>query len=394
MLLFKIALKYLWSGRFSTRLITAIAFLGTFLASFALVFTVGIMNGFERAVKEGLLKNLPHIQIFVEDKNEIPRVEEKVKEVLKGNVRNLYWYAAYGLIFQKGPYLTSAVVYASTEEILRKFLSRRFPVIEGNLENNCLVVGYLLASKLGIYRVPDTVLLIDPVARKTPVGFIPKVKQIKVCGIFYSGYTPYDGAAMAPYGTLAGKFTPSFFAVVVDLTDPYEADYFRGLLSEELPDEYISTWMDGNREFFAALKLQKLGMILVVGLIAVVASFNITALLFMKVRELRKDFAIFRTYGLGKALIFRVVLVIGALIGALGGGLGVVLSFTAAVIFTEYRLIKVPEEVYLTSYLPVEPGIFSSFAVFLAVLFLSVAAALLPAYVASKEKITEILRND
>ncbi len=394
MLSLKIALRYLWSGRFSTKLITAIAFVGTFLASFALVFTVGIMNGFERAVKEGLLKNLPHIQIFLFEERQIPTVEGRVKELLRKNIKTIYWYAAYGLILQKGEYLASATVYTSKEGSLKRFISTKLHIREGKFESNCLLIGNLLASKLGIHKVPDKVLLINPVARKTPVGFLPRIKIVKVCGIFSSGYAPYDEAALASYGTLKGTFTPSVFAVVVELKDPYRVDYFREILLKEFPDTYISTWIDGNREFFSALQLEKLGMVLVVGLIAIVASFNTTALLFMKVKELRKDFAIFRTFGIGKFFIFRIVLMIGATLGTLGGLFGIIISYIFSLIFTHYRLIKVPEEVYLTSYLPVEPGFLTLIFVFIFISMLSVFAALLPAYSASKEKITDILRNE
>ena len=394
MLPIKLVLRYLWSGRFSTKFVTVITLFGIFLASFALVFTVGIMNGFERAVKEGLLKNLPHLQIFIFSKKEIPTVEKTVEETLKGQYKSIYWYATFGLILEKGPNVVGATIFTSDREILKKFVLPKLKLKLKEVKSNCLYIGQQLAFKLNIEKVPSNVLLIDPVAKRTPVGFLPEIKKFSVCGIYQTDFSGYDDAALAVYSSLARYFSPSIYSVVVELKDPYKADQYRALLSKELSDYYISTWIDTNRDFFNALKLEKLGMFLVVGLISLVSAFNITALLFMKIKELRKDFAIFRTYGIGQDFILKIVLLLGLLIAFLAGGLGVVTADITAQIFTKYRLIKLPEDVYLTPYLPVEPGFLPSLLIFLFVLTLSLIAAYIPAKLAAKEKITDILRNE
>ena len=394
MLPIKLVLRYLWSGRFSTKFVTVITLLGIFLASFALVFTVGVMNGFERAVKEGLLKNLPHLQIFLFSAKEIPFVEKTVEGTLERRYKAIYWYASFGLILEKGPNVVGTTVFTSNRKILEKFVLTKLNLKLKEVKSNCLYIGQQLAFKLNIEKVPSSVLVIDPVAKRTPIGFIPEIKRFQVCGIYQTNFSGYDDAAVAVYSSLERYFSPSIYSIVVELKNPYKADQYRALLSKKLSDYYISTWIDTNRDFFNALKLEKLGMVLVVGLISLVAAFNITALLFMKIKELRKDFAIFRTYGIGQDFILKIVLLLGLLIAIVAGGLGVAAADITAQIFTKYKVIRLPEDVYLTPYLPVEPGFLPSLVIFLFVLLLSLLAAYIPAKLAAKEKITDILRNE
>jgi len=394
MLPLKLAIRYFWSGRFTTKLVTVITFIGIFLASFSLVFTVGIMNGFEKAVKEGLLKNLPHIQVYLFEKSEIPPVEEVVKRTLKGEYKNIFWYSTFGLVFEKGPNLAGVTVFSSDREILQTYIFPKLGIKNPTLQENCLFVGEGLAARLDIEKVPTSVLLIDPVAKRTPVGFLPKIKRFKICGIYSTSFAGYDNAAVGLYNSLSKYFEPNIYSLVIELKDPYKADYYRQKLSKVLKQYYISTWIDSNRDFFSALKLEKLGMILVVGLISIVAAFNVTALLFMKVKELRKDFAIFRTFGAERKFIIQIVLLLGGFLSVISGGVGVLLSLLSAKIFTYYKLIKVPEDVYLTPYLPVEPGTLTAMAVFAFVFVTSLVAAYIPALLAAKEKITDILRNE
>ena len=135
-------------------------------------------------------------------------------------------------------------------------------------------------------------------------------------------------------------------------------------------------------------------MVLVVGLIGLVAAFNISSLLFTKVRELSRDFAIFRAFGIGKGFIFSLVLSLGGIIGLIGSLSGIAFALTAAYVANRYKLIQVPQEVYLTPYLPVDIGWKNILWVFLAVMLFSLLASLFPAYTATKQKITDILRNE
>ena len=393
-LFLKILFRYLFSGRFSTKFITAISVFGTFLATGALLLTVGVMNGFERAVKESLLDYLPHLTISAPNEGDMEKLQREIKTLLPKEVKETFWYATFGAIIQNGPNIAGATLIGSDLKRLSSLIEKRGSFIEGNLTGEGIALGTILADKLNIYEVPKRVTIINPLAQKTPIGFLPRIKRVKVGGIYVTGYYLYDNAAVGSYRFLKGFLTPSGYFLVVNLKDPYRADDIKKYLSRRLPDYYITSWVDSNREFFSSLQLEKLGMVLVVGLIGLVAAFNISSLLFTKVRELSRDFAIFRAFGIGKGFIFSLVLSLGGIIGLIGSLSGIAFALTAAYVANRYKLIQVPQEVYLTPYLPVDIGWKNILWVFLAVMLFSLLASLFPAYTATKQKITDILRNE
>jgi len=368
----KLIFRYLFGGRASTKFVTAIALLGVFLATSAMLLTLGVMNGFEKAVKEGLLSSTPHVTLFVGSRKEAQRVVSEISE--KPYAKKVYWYATFGVIVQRGDQLAGAVLIGipKGEE---NFLRRKGVFVEGNLTENGIALGNILASRLGIFEVPDRVSVISPTARRTPIGFIPRMRRVEVTALYSSGIYTLDNGGIGYFDFLSKFLTPNTFQVAVELKDPYRAEEVKGELQKEFPDLFISTWIDGNRDFFNALKLEKLGMALVVGLITLVAAFNISSLLITKVRELSKDFAIFRAFGAGRRFIFGIVVSLGLAIGILGAMGGTAAATLLAYLANRYELIRVPADVYMTPYLPVEFGWLEVLSVFSFVLILSLLAA-------------------
>jgi lipoprotein-releasing system permease protein len=182
--------------------------------------------------------------------------------------------------------------------------------------------------------------------------------------------------------------------VVVQLKKPFEADLFKEKLLRLFPNLFVNTWIDRNRDFFAALRLEKIASVLVVGLIALVAVFNVFSLLLIKIGELKRDFAVFRTFGATRGFIFGLVLLQGLIIGGLGTTFGVIFALIISFVVNKYKLISVPPDVYLVSHVPIVNTFWDYLWVVVAVVGMSTAAALVPAYISSRERISRILRND
>ncbi len=392
MVLPKLVWRYLFSGKLSTKVITFVSLLGTFIATASLLLTLGVMNGFQRAVFKSLLSHTPHVLVFLDTRNEA----EELLNSLRGNseVKKAFWYAVFNLIASRDEKVAPLTVYASDLKNLESFLDLRENLVEGNLTKDGLILGDLAADNLGLERVPDGINLINPIAEETPIGFLPEAEPVTVRAIYSTGFFVYDSAAVADYSFISKLFKPNAFNVVVQLKNPYRAQDFAKRLEELFPYAYTTTWIDRNRDFFNALNLEKLAMTLVVALITVVAAFNVFSLLVMKVRELRRDFAVFRAFGAGKGFIFSLVVLQGFLIGTLGVVFGVLLSAVSAFFANKYKLIQVPADVYLTPYIPVVITPTDYILVSLGVILLSTLAAVAPAVSAVREKVSEILRNE
>jgi len=386
----KLLIRYLIGGRRSTRFITLLSFIGVFLASVSMLLTLGIMNGFEKSIKEGILSSVPHITLFVSNEREAEKISLELSK--ENYIEKAVWFASFGAILQNQNQLSGAVLIGIPFNE-QKFFLKNF-LIRGYLGKKGIVLGNLLASKLGIYKIPTNVLVIAPMARKTPVGFLPIIKRVKVTGFYSSGIYTFDLEGIGYFKFLKTFLKPTSFQIVLKLKNPYEAEDVKRKLLKKYPQIFILTWIDSNKEFFKAIKLEKLGMILVVSLITLVASFNILSLLITKVKELSRDFAIFRAFGIGKSFIFKLVLGLGLFIGFLGSLFGCFTASLLAFIANKYELIKVPTDIYMTPYLPIIFGWKEILSVITFVVFLSFIASIIPAKMAISEKVTDILRND
>ena len=117
----------------------------------------------------------------------------------------------------------------------------------------------------------------------------------------------------------------------IRLTDVYWAERVKSLLSEKLEFRYwIQTWIDMNRNFFAALKVEKKVMTILLLLIILVAAFNIVSTLIMVVMEKTKDIAILKTMGATNQSVKLIFLLESMIVGIFGTVLGVILGLSFA----------------------------------------------------------------
>jgi len=168
------------------------------------------------------------------------------------------------------------------------------------------------------------------------------------------------------------------------------------------PDAYVSDWTRSHANFFRAIAIEKNMMFLILLLIVAVAAFNIVSALVMAVTDKQADIAILRTLGASPGSIMAVFIVQGALIGAIGLGLGVaggiLLALNVDVVVPALeRLIGMQflaKDVYYISELPSDlqwrdVGIISSVSFLLTLL-----ATLYPSWRASRVNPAAALRYE
>jgi len=247
-------------------------------------------------------------------------------------------------------------------------------------------------------KVGDEIALVSPFGRTTPFGFVPKVGRYRVDGIFQTGTFDQDYITIyMPMSEAMGFFGERWqlMGFEVFLKDPYRADEVKREIERVLGDSAIvRSWIDLNKPLFNALQLEKVGLFFVLLLMVIIASFNITSLLFMKVKEKIRDIAVLRTFGLKRVEVAIIFVLQGFFIGSLGAFVGFLLSLVGGYLINEYKLVRVPADVYLMDYVPVFFEKRDVFITLAGAFLLSVLSSLLPAYRASKTSIVEILRNE
>ena len=259
-----------------------------------------------------------------------------------------------------------------------------------------ILMGREMAASLGIVpALLEEVELLYPFGTVGPTGEVePNIRRFRVVGTFRSGYFEYDNKyAIAALPELQRLFGDNASTQVgVYFTDPQRAAEDRANF-QSLPDvAETSTWQERNSRLFSALKLERLGMILVLSLMSVLASFNILCMLMLVVFERRRDLALLKALGLSEpgisGIFYRAGIWIGLVGGLLGLGGGLLLAWGIRV-----AGIRPPAPYYLETF-PVDLQPATIALTLLLALALSLAAAVLPAREGRKLTVVEALRYE
>lgn len=384
-LLLYIALRHILSSKGSTLVVSFIALAGVCLSLSAVLLTTGVFAGFQRSLKERLLSASPHIIVSLIE------ADGKVEELIRSqkDVKDFYFFTLYQALVSKD----QRVISVSVKGLRREDAKR----VYGVDPKDGVAIGEGLANLLGV-KEKDIIMLISTTGRKTPFGFLPKVKSYRVEALFRKGVFEQDYATVLMSAGEAKDFFGEDYQIwgyELYLYDPYRAQEVKVELEKALGYKAIvRSWIDLNQALFNALQLEKVGIFFVLLLMVLIASFNITSLLFMKTKEKVRDIAILRTFGLKRRGVLALFLLEGFIIGFVGVLLGLLLTLVGAYLINEYRLIRVPADVYLMDHIPVHIEAGDLVITVVGALILTLVASFLPAYKASRESIVEILRNE
>jgi lipoprotein-releasing system permease protein len=177
------------------------------------------------------------------------------------------------------------------------------------------------------------------------------------------------------------------------LKNPFKArDMVRNMSARLSYPLYVRSWIDMNRNFFFALKLEKVTMFIVLSLIVLVAILNILSSLTMSVMGKVKDIAVLISMGATSTNIKKLFVIQGFILGLSGVAMGNILGFIICFVLKKYHFINLPSNIYYTTTLPVNIHLIDVAIISLFTLFLSVFVSLYPAHKAAKYNVIEVLK--
>jgi lipoprotein-releasing system permease protein len=106
-------------------------------------------------------------------------------------------------------------------------------------------------------------------------------------------------------------------------------------LSQRFPYK-IESWQEANAQLVSALNAQSVSTALIRGVVMVVVVLGIASVLVVSVVQKRREIGILRAMGATQGQILRVFLLQGAIVGAVGSALGILLAFALVWAFTTF----------------------------------------------------------
>lgn len=376
-------------------LITWLSALGVAVGVAALIVVYSVMTGYTETLRNKIVGMNAHVSVYalrgeLDDAEKVAARVRALPDVVSASpfVLGQAILTAPGAV--KGAGLRGIDPADPANAFLRQALT------EGNLEAlaggaSSLLLGKELAKTLGL-KVGDTVGV------TVPSDGVPRLRSLRVAGIFSTGMFDYDAkiavtsldAARGLLG-LGNRST----GIEVRVGDLMLADRVARDLTAALgPDYWIADWKRLNRNIFFALELQRVVLSLILALIVLVAAFNMAATLIMTVLEKTREIGILKAMGASNRLIRRVFTAQGLVIGAAGASGGLALGLGLCALIARYPIVKIPSDVYLFDRLPVtvEPLPCALFA--LSALALCYLATLYPSWQASRLDPVEAIRQD
>ena len=390
--------------------ISGVSMLGICLGVAALIIVLSVMNGFQKEVRDRMLSVLAHVEVFEATGQAITDLPSLLQRLgTQEHVVAAAPFVAAQALVSRGEDMRG-VVLRGIDPALEQHVTPLVADMPAGLREQLkdgefgVILGGNLARSLGV-GAGDNVTLIVPSGQMTPAGVVPRLKQMKVLGAFDSGHYEFD----AGYAYLHMNDAAKLFrlagptGVRLKLDDYNLAPQVAASVSASLDlDYFISDWTRQNRNWFAAVQVEKRMMAIILTLIVAVAAFNLVSTLVMTVTDKRADIAILRTLGATPASVMGIFVVQGAAAGVMGTlaglGLGLLVAFNVDVIvpFIEQLVGAsfLPQDVYLISRMPSDPQWDDIFPITVISLVLAFVATLYPSWRASRINPAEALRYE
>ena len=418
-----IGLRFLRSARQdrSISFITWVSMVGVMLGVTALIVTISVMNGFRENLFKAVTGTQPHARVTPREGT----LDAARRAGLEAALAKLPGVVASAPYFSRQVFLRSgdtfrAAVLRGVEperEVQVSFLAEflrptaifrlgedepepgRYAHLLRGLERARgaagIVLGAPLARALGV-DLGDSLEIVSPVQRMTPIGPVPLLKKSRVVAVLETGIGGTDEVLAYVNLAIAQKLfrlddTVDALALRLDNPDAIDA----AGLERALPGYQVRSWAEDNRNVFQVMKLEKLGLFLILTLIIVVAFFNIISSLVTQVIEKKKGIAILKTLGASDGLIRRIFFMEGFWIGTVGTLAGVTLGLLGCWALATFDIIRLPPGVYpVSTRIPVRIQLADLLAITAASFVICISVTLYPATRAAQVEPVRNLRNE
>jgi lipoprotein-releasing system permease protein len=400
---FFIAIRYLKTKKksFFSSLAAFVAISGTTLGVAALVVTLAIMSGFQQTIRDKILSVQPHIVVTRGDgelfKNYI-LIENRIKAnksvvnvspfiYKQGIIKGLKSETSASVVIKAINYKQESRTFNFSKQIIISDINFN----NKNIGEKSIILGSELAKNIAV-NAGDTVVLVLPESFSS----IPEVYKFNVAAIVQFGIYDFDSSLVF----IDLEEGQKLFSIAKAITgfDVHVKNFDKAVsialqIQESLSYSFkAKAWIDMNKNLFSAMKLEKVMMFLILGLIIIVAAFNIISNLLLLSIQKSKEIGILSAVGFSKFSIGKIFFYDGFIIGFLGTIIGIVLGLTISFILKYFNIFKLPNDVYYVDKLPVSIIPSDIIMVAASAFIITILACIYPVYQISKLDPLEAIR--
>jgi len=394
--------RYLASGKREKiiSLTACISMVGIALGVLVVIVVISVMSGFDKYLEDKMIGTNSHLLWeFYAGTNQPYALQEQLKQV--PGVKASSPFIAGQAFIKTGVQVLGVEMRGIDPQLQPQVTKIDQYLTKGTLEvkDNEVVLGQELALNLGV-GLGDTIRLISPATLKP--------QEFTVKGIFNSGMYLYDASLVLTDIKSAQRFFDAgdyVTGLAIKADDIYKVDAIKRSLYNKFYGEYefeVRTWIDSNRNFLQALRLEKIVMFVVVTMTVVVAAFGIISTLIMSVMSKVRDIGILRAVGARARSILAIFLFQGLAIGVAGIAFGLVAgislsrSLNKIVDFISLLIGKdlIPKDIYYFNTIPTSINAHDIGIIVACTLAIALLASFYPAFYATRINATDALRHE
>ena len=396
-LLRNIAIKFSSSGKRERFLNFAriVALVSVIIGSMALIISLSVLNGFENSLKGNAIKFTSHIQLKTFKSEPISNYQtiiKKVKSEFK-EVESIVPTVEQESLVSSKENVDGVMIRGYKQEY--DITDIRENIIEGSIDFSSeqskeVVIGKRLARKLNV-KIGDKIILYAIKPSLAQQFSFPEIDKFKIIGIYETGMAQYDDIFVfipfqkaIDFFKLPDNTVNSFEIMLYDVNQAVQVEKKLNLTFSY--PIYAITVFEIHSSIFAWIEMQKAPIPLVLGLISIVAIFNIITILLITVVEKTHSIGILRTLGMPRKDIIKIFIMQGTSIGIVGTLVGCSIGLIFGLLQQSYHLIKLKGDIYFLDSLPVEFSLWHFIVVISLSIILSILASSIPAFIASRVK--------
>ncbi|OGU35118.1 MAG: hypothetical protein A2068_11520 [Ignavibacteria bacterium GWB2_35_6b] len=403
---FFISKKYTQSKKQSKfiSLISVIAISGIALGVAVLIITLTVLDAFEKAVEEKIINFNSHITITAFGDRNLPDYEiviPKLDSLASPFAKSISPFVSKNVIVKSKNKSDGILLKGISKEIdnskIDEYLTSGIFSFKDEKGNNGVIIGKKLSERL--FAEVGAKLTVFSLRNDELPSYEnpPSIEQFVVTGIYESGMAQYDDIAYIDLKTAQDFFDMNgqTSGYNIQVTDISKIDS----LSEHLQNNlrypfFVRTVYKMHQNIFTWLDLQKEPVPIILGLIIIVAVFNIIGMLLMIVLEKTSDIGILKSLGANRKLITNIFVLQGLYLSFFGIVIGNLLALIISALQKYFNIISLPGQIYFISSVPINFDLYNYLLVSVVAFVLSIAAAFIPSLIAARTKPISAIRID